>query len=130
MPHSSIKAVQQDVVVKTEPEEVNIGIKQEEESVEEEDDEFNPASNWLKMEPLEIDETQSDVLQSKYSLVNQNNKKEEGHLKCEICDKTFKYRKSYKQHRLDHKVKNDMLSCKICGKLLKPSAMEYHMNYR
>jgi stress-induced morphogen len=137
VPHSSIKNVQQDVVIKTEPEDIEIDNKEEaeinikeEEAEEEMEDDFNPASSWL-----EIDETSSDILKMKPPIVNQqkqngDNKKEEGHLKCEICDKTFKYRKSYKQHRLDHKVKNDMLSCKICGKLLKPSAMDYHMNYR
>lgn len=65
----------------------------------------------------------------KYSNDN-NTKKQDGGLECEICGKRFTYRRSFKQHRIDHKLQNDCIECRVCGKMLKPSAMDYHMNYK
>lgn len=57
-------------------------------------------------------------------------KNRDGVLECDICGKRFTYLRSFKQHRSDHKLQNDCIECRVCGKMLKPSAMDYHMNYK
>jgi hypothetical protein len=45
-------------------------------------------------------------------------------LVCSICNEGFSVTNTYKQHMLTHGAK---VSCKVCGKMLMPSAIYYHM---
>lgn len=51
-----------------------------------------------------------------------------GKLECEICGKRFCYPRSFRHHRLSHQ--NELIQCKICFKMIKPAAFNYHMNYK
>lgn len=60
-----------------------------------------------------------------------------GGLECDICGKKFSYYRSFKQHQNDHRAAAYMakgsigeVMCAICRKMIKPAAMDYHMNYR
>lgn len=66
----------------------------------------------------------------KYPRDDKRGRDRDGVLECDICGKRFTYLRSFKQHRSDHKLQNDCIECRVCGKMLKPSAMDYHMNYK
>lgn len=53
-----------------------------------------------------------------------------GRLECDLCGKKFSYYRSFRQHRIDHQFSNHDVQCGICHKMVKPAALDYHMNYK
>lgn len=53
-----------------------------------------------------------------------------GRLECDLCGKRFSYYRSFRQHRIDHQYSAHEVECAVCHKMIKPAALNYHMNYK
>jgi hypothetical protein len=84
-------------------------------------------------EPLKLKPNRKrlrEKLDDTFNELKGHRKAHAGGLECDICGKKFSYYRSYRQHRIDHQFSSNEVMCAICQKMIKPAALDYHMNYK